>query len=99
MAENLKKGCGGGGRGKEGLEEGGKLVGVLKMRGFGQAGVGGGIAETRGSSGGKSVVIGTEKSGWDGGGFHFGEDGGEGGGEAGAGEKREWGILVLEVEK
>jgi hypothetical protein len=69
------------------------------MGGFGQAWVGDGISESGSSVGGESVVVRTEKSGWDGGGFHFGKYGSESGRESCSRKKREWGILVLNVEK
>ena len=69
------------------------------MRRFGQSRVGDGVAESGSPVGGESVVVRTEKSGWDGGGFHFGEHGSESGREACSRKKREWGILVLNVEK
>jgi hypothetical protein len=69
------------------------------MRRFGQPRIGNGVSESGSSVGGESVVVGTEKSGWDGGGFHFGEYGSESGRETCCRKKREWGILVLNVEK
>jgi hypothetical protein len=66
---------------------------------FGQPRVGDRVSESGSSVGGESVVVRTEKSGWNGGGFHFGEHGSESGREACSRKKREWGILVLNVEK
>ena len=66
---------------------------------FGQPRIGDGVSESGSSVGGESVVVWTEKSGWDGGAFHFGENGSERGREACSRKKREWGILVLNVEK
>jgi hypothetical protein len=69
------------------------------MRGFEQARVGDGVSESGSSVGRESIVVRTEKPGWDGGGFHFGKHGSESGREAGSRKKFELGILVLNVEK
>jgi hypothetical protein len=69
------------------------------MSGFGQTRVRDWVSESGSSVGGESVVVWTEKSGWDGGGFHFGEYGSESGCEAGSRKERELGILIFNFKK
>jgi hypothetical protein len=99
IAEKLEERVGLGRFGKKRFQNGGELAGIFMKGSFGGTGVGGGVAEARGTTGGEGVVVSAEEAGRDGGGFHFPEDGAESRGKAGAGYEIGFFSCKMEVEQ
>jgi hypothetical protein len=85
IAENLEERVGLRRFGNKWFQNRGEVAGILMEGSFGGAGVGGGVAESWGATGGKGVVVGAEEAGGDGGGFHFPKNRAKGRGKASTG--------------
>ena len=85
--------------GKKRFQDSGKMAGILIEGSFRGTGVGGGVAEAWGATGGEGVVVGVKEAGGDGGGFHFPKDGGKSRGKASTGDEIRFFSCEMEVEQ
>jgi hypothetical protein len=99
IAEKLEERVGLGSFGKKRFQDRGEVAGILMEGSFGGAGVGGGVAEAWGATGGEGVVVGAEEAGGDRRGFHFPKNGAEGRCEAGARDEIRFFPCEMKVEQ
>jgi hypothetical protein len=99
IAEKLEERVGLRRFGKKRFQDRGEITGIRIEGSFEGAGVGGGVAEAWGATGGEGVVVGAKEAGGDGGGFHFPEDGAKGRGKARTRDEIRFFSCEMEVEQ
>ena len=99
IPQNLKEGVRDGCWRELRFQNGSEVIGIFVVGGFGSIESSGRVAQARGTRRGEGVVIGTQQAGGSVRGFHFGKNGGEGGGKTGSRNQGKIGFLVLHLQE